>query len=103
MVPLTGGYDIGKQPEWNLTFVTDAVHHSVLPALSIILAQMGTWALGMRGMMVMTEGEDYMTYAKRAASVHAPFSCGMPCETRFSASHLIGALTGHDRLAGRIG
>jgi len=62
--PLTGGYDIGKQPEWNLAFVIDAFHHSLLPALSIILAQMGTWAIGMRGMMVMTEGEDYMTYAE---------------------------------------
>ena len=29
-----------------------------------MLAQIGFWALGMRGMMVMTEGEDYMTYAE---------------------------------------
>jgi peptide/nickel transport system permease protein len=25
---------------------------------------MGSWAIGMRGMMVMTEGEDFMTYAE---------------------------------------
>jgi peptide/nickel transport system permease protein len=62
--PLTGGYNIGKQPEWSLPFVLDAVHHSILPALSIILVQIGSWAIGMRGMMVMTEGEDYMTYAE---------------------------------------
>jgi peptide/nickel transport system permease protein len=61
---LTGGYGIGKQPEWTLTFALDAIHHSILPALSIILVQMGSWAIGMRGMMVMTEGEDYMTYAE---------------------------------------
>lgn len=62
--PLTGGYDIGSHPQWTLSFAADAFHHSLLPALSIILAQMGTWAIGMRGMMVMTEGEDYMTYAE---------------------------------------
>jgi peptide/nickel transport system permease protein len=62
--PLTGGYGVGKQPEWTIEFALDAIYHSILPALSIILVQMGSWALGMRGMMVMTEGEDYMTYAE---------------------------------------
>lgn len=62
--PLTGGYDTGSEPAWNLGFALDATHHSLLPALSIILAQIGFWALGMRGMMVMIEGEDYMTYAE---------------------------------------
>jgi peptide/nickel transport system permease protein len=62
--PLSGGYSIGTQPAWSWFFVKDAVRHSVLPGLSIVLAQVGFWALGMRGMMVMTEGEDYMSYAE---------------------------------------
>jgi peptide/nickel transport system permease protein len=62
--PLSGGYDIGTQPGWNWEFTKDAVRHSILPACSIILAQIGFWSLGMRGMMVVTEGEDYMTYAE---------------------------------------
>jgi peptide/nickel transport system permease protein len=62
--PLTGGYAAGAQPAWSLGFVVDALHHSALPAFSIILAQVGFWALGMRGMMVMIEGEDFMTYAE---------------------------------------
>lgn len=62
--PLIGGYDVGSRPSWSLSFALDAIHHSILPALSIVLVQMGNWALGMRGMMVMTEGEDYMTYAE---------------------------------------
>lgn len=62
--PLTGGYDIGSHPSWSFSFAFDAIHHSILPALSIILVQMGSWAIGMRGMMVMTEGEDFMTYAE---------------------------------------
>lgn len=62
--PLTGGYDMGSQPQWTLSFALDAIHHSILPALSIVLAQLGGWALSMRAMMVTTEGEDYMTYAE---------------------------------------
>jgi peptide/nickel transport system permease protein len=62
--PLSGGYGIGTQPALSRDFVVDAVRHSFLPAISIVLAQIGFWALGMRGMMVMTEGEDYMTYAE---------------------------------------
>jgi peptide/nickel transport system permease protein len=62
--PLSGGYSIGSEPAWSWAFFKDAVWHSFLPACSIVLAQLGFWALGMRGMMVMTEGEDYMTYAE---------------------------------------
>jgi peptide/nickel transport system permease protein len=38
-------------------------YHAILPALSIMLVQMGGWALGMRAMMVTTQGEDYMLFA----------------------------------------
>ena len=62
--PLSGGYTVGTEPAWSWEFIQDAVTHSILPALSIVLAQLGFWALGMRGMMVMTEGEDYMTFAE---------------------------------------
>ncbi|MER3485627.1 MAG: ABC transporter permease, partial [Chloroflexota bacterium] len=62
--PLSGGYTVGTDPAWSWEFIRDAAEHSILPALSIVLAQLGFWALGMRGMMVMTEGEDYMTFAE---------------------------------------
>lgn len=62
--PLSGGYTVGSDPTWTWSFVQDAVKHSLLPGASIVLAQLGFWSLGMRGMMVMTEGEDYMTYAE---------------------------------------
>src|SRR4051794_20405198 len=64
--PLFGGYTPGKFPGFNLTFALDILKHSVLPALSILLASLGFWALGMRGMMVTVEGEDYMTFAEAA-------------------------------------
>ena len=59
--PSTGGYDqTVVSPGMNLPFIVNAMHHSVLPAFAIILTTAGGWALGMRGMMVTTDGEDYM-------------------------------------------
>lgn len=63
LAPLSGGYTVGTIPSFNLAFILDILGHSILPALSIILGAVGFWALGMRGMMVTTEGEDYMTMA----------------------------------------
>ena len=62
--PLFGGYSPGTFPAFSLNFALDVFKHSVLPALSILLASLGFWALGMRGMMVTIEGEDYMTFAE---------------------------------------
>jgi peptide/nickel transport system permease protein len=62
--PLSGGYGIISIPEWSWDFALEVLYHSVLPALSIVLASIGTWAIGMRGMMVTVEGEDYMTFAE---------------------------------------
>jgi peptide/nickel transport system permease protein len=62
--PLSGGYTTGSIPTLSLGFILDIVHHTALPALSIVLAAVGFWSLGMRGMMVTTEGEDYMVMAE---------------------------------------
>ena len=62
--PLSGGYTLGSIPTLSFAFLKDAAYHSILPALSIVLASIGTWALGMRGMMVSVLGEDYMVLAE---------------------------------------
>jgi peptide/nickel transport system permease protein len=64
LFPLSGGYSFGVIPRLTLPFLLDVAHHALLPALSIVLVSMGAWALGMRGMMVTTAGEDYMTFAE---------------------------------------
>jgi len=64
LLPIFGGYSPGAMPELTWDFVLDIVSHAVLPALSIILVSMGGWALGMRGMMVTTMGEDYVVFAE---------------------------------------
>lgn len=62
--PLGGGYEVGTSPAWSTDFILQAVHHSILPALSITLAGIGFWGLAMRGMMVTVQGEDYVTLAE---------------------------------------
>jgi peptide/nickel transport system permease protein len=39
-------------------------YHAFLPALSIVLAGVGFWALGMRGAMINVLGEDYLVLAE---------------------------------------
>lgn len=62
--PLSGGYTLGSMPSLSLNFLKDALYHSMLPALSIVLASIGSWAIGMRGMIISGLGEDYITFAE---------------------------------------
>jgi peptide/nickel transport system permease protein len=64
LLPMFGGYTAGAFPALTLAFVGDVLTHSILPALSIVLVATGGWALAMRGMMVTTQGEDYVTFAE---------------------------------------
>ena len=64
LFPLGGGYSVGSTVEWTPDFLVDAGKHAILPALSIVLADLGGWALGMRAMMVTVQGEDFMTLAE---------------------------------------
>jgi peptide/nickel transport system permease protein len=63
LLPIFGGYTAGAIPSFSLGFAWDVLSHALLPALSIVLVATGGWALGMRGMMVTTMGEDYVTFA----------------------------------------
>jgi peptide/nickel transport system permease protein len=62
--PLGGGYSVGLAPDWSPAFLADAGKHAILPALSIVLADLGGWALSMRAMMVTVKGEDFMALAE---------------------------------------
>ena len=64
LLPIFGGYSMGVNPSFSFTFILDVIRHATLPALSIILVATGGWALGMRGMMVTTMGEDYVLFAE---------------------------------------
>ena len=62
--PQVGAYGRGMVPEFTLEFIGSVLYHGFLPAMSIVLVTFGFWALGMRGMMVTIEGEDYMILAQ---------------------------------------
>jgi peptide/nickel transport system permease protein len=64
LTPMYGGYTAGSIPQWSFSFALDVVWHAILPATAIILGSLGGWALGMRAMMVTTQGEDYVTFAE---------------------------------------
>ncbi len=61
--PMLGAYELGVKQGLNIEFILSVIKHGTLPALSIILVSFGYWALGMRGMMITIEGEDYMQLA----------------------------------------
>jgi peptide/nickel transport system permease protein len=64
LFPSGGAYGMFTTFGFNLSFITDVIHHATLPAASIIVASIGSWALGMRGMIITTRGEDYMMLAE---------------------------------------
>jgi len=64
LLPYGGGYERGLTPGWNWEFMVSVLKHAILPALAVVLVSMGSWALGMRGMMITTDGEDYMILAE---------------------------------------
>ena len=63
-LPFTGAYERGIDPGLNLEFILSLIKHGTLPALAIVLTTMGFWALGMRGMMITLDGQDYMVLAQ---------------------------------------
>jgi peptide/nickel transport system permease protein len=62
--PVSGAVDSSLLPGLSWAFISSVVYHGSLPALAIVLASMGFWALGMRGMMITTDGEDYVILAQ---------------------------------------
>ncbi|MCU1536026.1 MAG: peptide transporter permease [Humibacillus sp.] len=61
--PTSGGYE-ESTPGFNLPFITEAVSHSFLPALALLIVTPIGWILGMRNTMIMNLGEDYIRLAK---------------------------------------
>ncbi len=62
--PIAGSYGLLVEPGWSWEFVGSVIHHGFLPALSIVVVTFGFWALGMRGLMITVQGEDYTKLAE---------------------------------------
>ena len=61
--PTSGGYE-ESTPGLNFPFIQEAVSHSFLPALALLIVTPIGWILGMRNTMIMNLGEDYIRLAK---------------------------------------
>ena len=63
-LPPSGAYGRGLTQGFNLAFMSSVAYHAILPIMAIVVTSMGLWAIGMRGMMITTAGEDYMILAQ---------------------------------------
>jgi peptide/nickel transport system permease protein len=62
--PLSGGYDPTVTIGFDWSFISNAIDHAVLPAVTIIVSSIAGWLLGMRNVMMATLGEDYVLLAE---------------------------------------
>jgi peptide/nickel transport system permease protein len=63
-LPQSGGYDVIDSPAWSWHFVHDALVHSILPALTILVTSIGGWILTMRNNAISVLTEDYVRMAR---------------------------------------
>ena len=98
-VPLSGAYDTATTPGVNAAFIGSVLQYAVLPAVTIVVASVAGWILGMRNMMMTTLGEDYVSMAEakglRTRTVmvrYAARNAILPSITSFSLA--LGAVVG---------
>ncbi|WP_029135532.1 ABC transporter permease [Nakamurella lactea] len=94
-----GGYSPGLTPNLSLSFLSDAVQHSILPAVTLTVTSLSGWVFGMRNNMINTLGEDYVTFAeanglrsRTIALLYAARNAMLPNITAFGLS--LGAVVG---------
>jgi peptide/nickel transport system permease protein len=63
-LPFYGGVGQGVNVGLTWTFIRSAISHGALPAVTIVIASIAGWMVGMRNMMVTTLGEDYVMVAQ---------------------------------------
>ena len=97
--PLSGGYQPGLVPGFDLEFIGSVISYGMLPAITIIVSSIGGWLLGMRNMMVTTLSEDYVLLAQakglkvgRVMNTYAGRNAVLPSLASFAMS--LGFLVG---------
>ncbi|PZW29432.1 peptide/nickel transport system permease protein [Thermosporothrix hazakensis] len=97
--PISGGYSLGMLPEFSFDFISDAISHGILPALTIVVSSVSGWMLGMRNAMITTLSEDYVLMAqakgltpRRVMVAYAARNAILPNLTGFALS--LGSVVG---------
>jgi peptide/nickel transport system permease protein len=82
--PVLGAYSENVTPGFNWTFISNVIRYGELPVISIVLASIAGWMLGMRNMMITVIGEDFVLMAvamglpRRQVIVHAARNAILP-------------------------
>lgn len=63
LFPIGGAYSWVLSPAFTWEFIVNYLHHYVLPFLSLVLVSLGSWAIGMRSMMIYEREADYVSFA----------------------------------------
>ncbi|HZQ80630.1 MAG TPA: ABC transporter permease [Gaiellaceae bacterium] len=63
-LPANGGYSIQTNEAWTWAFISDALRHSIMPALTILITSIGGWILTMRNNTISVLSEDYVRMAR---------------------------------------
>jgi len=63
-LPESGGYNVTDTVGWTWGFTGDALTHSILPAMTILVTSIGGWILTMRNNMITVLAEDYVRMAR---------------------------------------
>ena len=61
--PLGHAYSLDREPAWSASFLVDVLRHAALPALTLVVATLGGWMLGMRNTMVALLDADFIKLA----------------------------------------
>jgi len=61
--PVGGGFAQGMAISFTWSFISSALYHSLLPAITIIVTSMAGWMIGMRNVTVTVLDEDYILAA----------------------------------------
>lgn len=66
VMPISGGFAMNVRPGFTPEFILSVLHHSILPATSLVIVGLGVSFLGMRALVSNIVTEDYVTYAELA-------------------------------------
>jgi peptide/nickel transport system permease protein len=64
VLPFGGGYQRGVIPGWDFEFIMSVLKHAALPAMALVVTDLGVRALVMRGTILSLFGEDYIRHAE---------------------------------------
>jgi peptide/nickel transport system permease protein len=64
ILPYRGAWDAQYPIGFTWEFISSAITHAILPAMSIVLVSVAGWILSTRSLIITLLGEDYLTYAE---------------------------------------